>query len=61
MFAMAAPIALRADFTAGDLRSQARRSRDASQARRLLALATLYDGGSRSNAARWGRHPVDRP
>jgi transposase len=54
MFAMAAPIGLRADFTAGDLRSQARRSRDAGQARRLLALATLYDGGSRSNAVRVG-------
>lgn len=51
---MAAPIVLRADFTADDLRSLARRSRDAGQARRLLALATTYDGGSRGDAARAG-------
>ena len=30
------------------------RTRDASQARRLLALAVIYDGGSRSEAARVG-------
>lgn len=53
-FAMAAPIALRADFTAEQLRRQARRSHDAGQARRLLALATIYDAGSRSDAARVG-------
>lgn len=51
---MAAPIPLRSDFTAGDLRSQAKRTRDAKQARRLLALAAIYDGGSRSDAARTG-------
>lgn len=33
---------------------EARRSRDAAQARRLLALASIYDGGSRSAAARLG-------
>jgi transposase len=53
-FAMAAPIMLRHDFTAAQLRQQARRSHDAGQARRLLALATIYDGGSRSDAARVG-------
>ena len=47
-------IALRSDFTSSDLRGLARRSRDASQARRLLALAVIYDGGSRSEAARLG-------
>ena len=41
---MAAPIMLRHDFTAAQLRQQARRSHDAGQARRLLALATIYDG-----------------
>jgi transposase len=51
---MAAPIPLRADFTATELRRQAPRSRDANQARRLLALATIYDGGSRGDAARIG-------
>jgi transposase len=53
-FAMAAPIALRGDYTASDLRSLARRTRDAGQARRLLALAVILDGGSRSDAARVG-------
>lgn len=51
---MAAPIALRPDYTADQLRQEARRSRDAGQARRLLALATIYDGSSRSDAARVG-------
>ena len=32
----------------------ARKTRDASQARRLLALAEVYDGGSRGKAARIG-------
>lgn len=51
---MAAPVPLRVDFTAVDLRCRARQSRDAAQARRLLALAAIYDGGSRSEAARIG-------
>ena len=42
------------DFTSAELRREARRSRDANQARRLLALAAIYDGGSRSDAARIG-------
>jgi Winged helix-turn helix len=54
MFAMAAPIPLRSDLTAAELRHQARRTRAASQARRLLALAEIYDGGSRTDAARIG-------
>jgi transposase len=54
MFAMAAPLPLRSDFDADMLRREARRSRDAAQARRLLALATIYDGGSRGDAARVG-------
>ena len=51
---MAAALPLRTDFTAAALRGEARRSRDASQARRLLALAAIYDGGSRGEAARIG-------
>ncbi|GIX11442.1 MAG: hypothetical protein KatS3mg116_3350 [Elioraea sp.] len=51
---MARGIALRSDFTAAELRRLARRSRDACQARRLLALAAIHDGGTRSEAARLG-------
>src|SRR3954452_22838817 len=54
MTTMSAAIALRSDFTGPDLRRLARRTEDARQARRLLALAEIYDGGSRSDAARSG-------
>jgi transposase len=54
MATMTAAIALRSDFTGADLRHLARRTLDAKQARRLLALATICDGGSRSEAARIG-------
>jgi transposase len=47
-------IALRRDFDAPALRGLARCSKDAAQARRLLSLAVIYDGGSRSEAARLG-------
>src|SRR3712207_1824021 len=48
------PIPLRADFDAAGLRAAARRSKDAAQARRLLALAAVYDGATRTEAARIG-------
>jgi transposase len=51
---MARAIALRPDFNASELRRLARRSKDAAQARRLLALAAIYDGGARWEAARLG-------
>jgi len=51
---MAAPVPLRPDFDAAALRTLARRSRDPDQIRRLLALAGIYDGRSRSEAARIG-------
>ena len=51
---MSAAVSLRSDFTADDLRQLAKGSRDASQSRRLLALAAIYDGGRRSEAARIG-------
>jgi transposase len=47
-------IALRPDFTASALRDLARRSKEAAQARRLLALAVIYDGGRRTEAAQLG-------
>ena len=46
------PIALRADIDAADLRAAARDSKDAGQTRRLLALAAIYDGATRTEAAR---------
>ena len=51
---MAAAIALRDDFDGPALRRLAKGTKDASQARRLLALAEIRDGGSRSDAARVG-------
>jgi transposase len=48
------PIPLRADFDAAGLRAAARRTKDAAQARRLLALAAVYDGATRTEAARIG-------
>src|SRR5918996_3267826 len=51
---MAAPVPLRPDFDAPRLRALARRSRDPDQTRRLLALAAIYEGASRSEAARIG-------
>jgi hypothetical protein len=49
--AMAAPIGLREDYDGPDLRQLAKGSNDANQTRRLLALAVIYDGGRRSEAA----------
>jgi transposase len=51
---MASAVALRADFTGAGLRALARSSRDGKQVRRLLALAAIYDGGTRSDAAQLG-------
>ena len=51
---MAAALALRDDFDGADLRRLARQSRDADQVRRLLSLAAIYDGASRTEAARLG-------
>ena len=48
------PIALRTDFDATAVRAAARRSKDGAQARRLLALAAIYEGASRTEAARIG-------
>lgn len=48
------PLPLRTDFDAAALRAAARRSKNAAQARRLLALAVVYDGATRTEAARIG-------
>jgi len=53
-FATAAPIAVREDFDGPGLRRLAKQTKDAAQARRLLALAEIDDGGSRTDAARIG-------
>src|SRR5215467_1351044 len=51
---MSAPIPLRRDFDASQLRSLARRTNNGPQARRLLALAAIYDGATRTEAAKIG-------
>jgi transposase len=51
---MSIPVALRSDYDAVRLRQLARRSKDAPQTRRLLALAVIYEGGSRTQAAEIG-------
>jgi transposase len=51
---MRMPIGLRRDYDAAQLRRIARESEDADQVRRLLALAAIYDGSSRTQAAEVG-------
>jgi len=51
---MGLAIPLRDDFDGATLRRLARGTKDAAQARRLLALGEIYDGALRSDAARIG-------
>ncbi|MES0883728.1 hypothetical protein [Roseibium sp. SCP14] len=51
---MGGRISLREDFDAGTLRGLAKQSSDANQTRRLLPLASIYDGCKRLEAARCG-------
>jgi transposase len=51
---MSAAITVRDDFEADELRCMARAVKDASQARRLLAIAAVYEGMDREEAARIG-------
>lgn len=51
---MSIPVCLRRDCDAPGLRRLARNSKNANQARRLLALATIYAGGTRTQAAEMG-------
>ena len=48
------PVPLRTDFDAHALRAIARKTKDGPQARRLLALAAIYEGATRTAAARLG-------
>jgi transposase len=51
---MTASVALRDDFSAFELRRLAKQTKDANQSRRLLSLAAVRDGMSRTEAARIG-------
>ncbi len=51
---MPSSVQLRDDYDAAALRELAKRSRDPRQIRRLLALAAVYDGMSRADAAKVG-------
>jgi transposase len=51
-FAMSVPLPLRRDFDASRLRGLAKRTKDGPQARRLLAA--IYDGATRTEAAKIG-------
>jgi transposase len=51
---MGSSIPLRDDYCAGDLRRIAKGCSDNRQIRRLLALAAVYDGVNRTQAARMG-------
>ena len=51
---MSVPIPLRGDFKAYQLRGLAKKAKDGPQARRLLTLAAIYDGASRTEAAKIG-------
>jgi transposase len=48
------PVPLRADFDTRMTRAAAKRSKDGPRARRLLALAEIYDGATRTEAAKIG-------
>lgn len=47
-------VALRSDFDPAQVRLEAKGSKDGAQARRLLALAAIYEGASRTEAAKIG-------
>jgi len=51
---MGAAVGLRDDFDGPALRVLAKATKGAAHARRLLAVAEIYDGGARSDAARIG-------
>jgi transposase len=51
---MGRAIAVRSDYASGEVRRLAKQAKDASQARRLLAIAAVLDGASREEAAKAG-------
>src|SRR5215213_5546991 len=54
MRAMPAAVRLRTDFSASELRRLAATTKNANQSRRLLSIAAVLDGMSRTDAARIG-------
>jgi transposase len=46
------PVPLRSDFDAVGVRALSKKSKNGAQARRLLAVAAIYDGASRTEAAK---------
>jgi transposase len=48
------PLPLRSDFDSFLLRAAARKTKNGGQVRRLLALAAIYDGATRAEAATIG-------
>src|SRR6266542_1894862 len=52
--AMGQAVAVRTDYTADEVRRLAKGAKDAAQARRLLAIAAVFDGASRTEAAKIG-------
>ncbi len=51
---MGQAIAVRTDYTSDEVRRFAKRAKDTAQARRLLAIAAVLDGASRTEAAKIG-------
>ena len=51
---MGQAIAVRTDYSIEEVRSFARKAKNAAQARRLLAIAAVLEGASRTEAARIG-------
>ena len=51
---MALPVRLRNDYSAAELRRLAAATKEANQSRRLLSLAAVLDGMTRTEAARIG-------
>jgi hypothetical protein len=47
-------VSLRGDFDASRLRRLAKKAKNGPQARRLLAVAAIYDGSNRTEAAKIG-------
>jgi transposase len=51
---MGSAVTMRTDYSAAELRRLAKETKDVNQSRRLLSLAAVLDGMSRSDAARVG-------
>ena len=58
---MGQAVPVRTDYTAGEVRRLAKRAKNAAQARRLLAIAAVLDGASRTEAAFLARLVEDGP